>query len=745
MTSAKTQPAEATSASGPQPISTQKRVKVPTILQQAAVECGAASLGMVLAHFGRWVSLEQLRSDCGVSRDGSSAVAIVGAAEKYGLQWDAIRGPVQVLQDRPTPMIIWWERRHFMVLEGAKDGRFHLNDPARGRYVLEQDDFTEGFSGVAISLSKGKGFQSAGHKYRAAPALWSRLRSSKPGVITMIIAGLLAMLLGLVIAPISQIFINDVLGTGDRNPIPDLVAALLVIGVFRGGLTVLEYGVIARLQAKVTLTGSYSFSQRLMRRPMMFYLERTVGDLAQRVDYNAQVAQVLANQMASAGVALLGALGYAVLLLYYNVWIGLVVLALTGVNVVVLRLVTDRRTMLQGRVIKRQNDLRGATSATIQGIETVKASGMESESYETLTGYQADYVSAQAELVPTSVLISALPTWIASLTSAAILTMGGYFVITGDFTLGGLLAVQALAINLSRPVSTLMATGGQVQVVTASLEALDDVLAADVEERFDRPELLPDADLPDLAGRLEFRNVVFGYNKTTDPLLTDFSFTLAPGSRIALVGVSGAGKSTVANLAAGLFEPWSGQILFDGTPLQEMPEGVLERTLAKVDQTIVLFEGTVRQNVTLWDTTVPDDQVRQALADAQILPDVLARSGGLDAVVKENGANFSGGQNQRLEIARALAMNPRLLILDEATSALDDITEKLVDDALRRRGVTCLIVAHRLSTIRDADEIVVLGRGGTVLERGTHDDLMAADGTYAQMVSDAGEGGDVGS
>lgn len=608
-------------------ITTEHRVKVPTILQQAAVECGAASLGMVLAHFGRWLSLEQLRNDCGVSRDGASALNIVAAAEKYGLEWDAVRGGVEQLEGRQTPMIIWWEHCHFMVLEGAKNGTFTVNDPARGRYALSQEDFVAGYSGVAISLSKGKTFTPGGHKFHAVPSLWARLRNSRAGVTMAIVAGIIAMLLGLAIAPLSQVFINDVLETGRNEMIPSLVAALLTIGAFRGGLTLLEYGAIARLQSKTTMVGTVAFTHRLLRRPMMFYLERTVGDLAQRVDYNAQVAQILANQMASAGIALLGAIGYAALMLYYNVWIALVVLGLTLVNVIALRVVTDRRTMLQGRVIKRQNDLRGATSSTIQGIETVKATGMESQSYQTLTGYQADYVSAQAELVPTTVLLSALPVLIGSLTSAAILVMGGWFVIAGTFTLGGLLAVQALSLNLNRPVQTLMATGSQIQVVTASLEALDDVLAADIEERFDRAELGPDDDLPDLAGRLEFRDVEFGYSRLADPLLKDFSLDLPPGHRVALVGVSGAGKTTIANLAAGLFDSWDGQVLFDGKPLQEWPDGVLERTIAKVDQSIVLFEGTVRQNVTLWDPTVSDVDVRRALADARVLDDVLARAG----------------------------------------------------------------------------------------------------------------------
>ena len=734
----------AAATSAVEKVSTQPRTKVPTILQQAAVECGAASLAMVLAHYGKWIPLDQLRQDCGVSRDGSTALNIAKAAQMHGLAYNARRGGPGALADMPTPAIIWWQRCHFMVLEGAKDGVFHINDPARGRYALSYEDFESGYSEVALSLSKTEDFTPEGQRYKPWGALWRRLSTSRKGVTFAVIAGVLAMLLGLAIAPLSQLLVNDVLAVNNESLLPQIILALLVVGLYRGGLELLEFGAISRLQMKLTLVGTSSFTDRLLRLPLMFYLERSTGDLSQRVGLNGQVASLLANQMAAAGIAMIGAIGYVFLLLYYNVWIGIVVLVLAFVNIIALRMVTERRTTLQSRVIKRQNELRGTTASTIQGIETIKSTGMEGESFTTLTGYQAQYVSAQAQLVPSSVLLAALPTLLNSLTAAAILVMGGLFIIQGSLTIGALLAIQALAINLAAPIQTLMSTGSQVQVVTANLQSLDDVLTNAEAPRYDRPVLGPDEKMPDLSGRITFEDVSFGYSRLAEPLIKDFNLDLEPGRRVALVGVSGSGKTTIANLAAGLFAPWSGDVLYDGKPMEAYPQGVLERTLAKVDQGVVLFEGTVRENVTLWDDTIDEEHVVRALEDAQILRDVLAREGGLDAAVLENGRNFSGGQAQRLEIARALVLNPRIIILDEATSALDEITEQKVDEALRRRGVSCLIVAHRLSTIRDADEIVVLGRGGVVLERGSHDELIALEGTYAQMVIDAGEGGHVG-
>lgn len=721
-----------------------RRVKVPTLLQQSQVECGAASLGMILAHYGRWETLDDLRVTCGVSRDGANAIAIMTAAENYGLQTEGHRGTVGDLDGLSVPAIVWVNRSHFIVLEGAQGGTYHVNDPAKGRYPLTSDDFAAMYSGAAITFTEGPNFTKGGHPYRATPALWSRLKNSQSGVRFAMFAGVLAMLLGLVLAPVSQLFINSVLGQGVEKILGSLIAILLVIGLFRGGLTLLEYGVIARLQAKLGLVGTAKFVERLMRLPLQFYLERSIGDLSQRVGYNSSVAALLATQMASAGIALVGAIGYAALLIYYSWLIGIVVLVLSALNVVVLRLVMNQRTRTQGRVIRRQNQLRGTTTSSIQGIETIKSTGMEDDVFKTLTGQQADYITATASLVPSSALLVAMPVLLFALTNAAILVLGGWLTITGAFTIGGLLAVSALAANLNSPIQTLMATGSQIQVVTSSLQALDDVMANEIGPRFTRRALAPGEPIPDFSGHITLEDVSFGYGDSGPLVIENLSLDLTPGKRVALVGGSGSGKTTIANLAAGLYQPRTGRVLYDGKTLAEYPIGALEQYISKVDQSIVLFEGTVRQNVSLWDPTLPTAQIEQALADAQILRDVLARDQGVDCYVAENGRNFSGGQCQRIEIARALALNPRVIVLDEATSALDDITEKLVDESLRHRGLSCIIVAHRLSTIRDADEIIVLGRGGKLLERGTHDDLMAAKGEYFQMIADAGEGGDVG-
>ena len=719
-----------------------RRERVPSISQMSQVECGAAALAMVLAHYGRWVPLPELRTATGISRDGASALDIVHGAEKYGLKGEGHLGDLDKLQGLAVPAIVWLRRSHFVVLEGAHGDHFYVNDPGSGRYRLTKDEFAAQYSGAALTFTPTKDFHRGGHPFRVTRPLLERLRHSKRGTSFAIIAGLIVMLLGLLVAPLSQMVVNDYLVGGDVTVVPALIGAFVMIGLLRGGLTLLQFGVLTRLQTKFSLVGSASFLDHLLRMPVLFYLQRSAGDLSQRVTYNVGIAQLLASQVASAGIALLSLVGYAILLFYYQWAIALIVLALSLLNVVLLQVVLNRRRSAQSRVVHAQNDLRGTTVSAVRTIETIKATGSEDDVFESLAGQQARYVSSQSQLVNATALLGSVPTVLLSLTSASILVIGGLLVLDGSFTLGALLAMFTLAANLNSPIQTLMATGSQVQVINANLESLDDVLKVPEDQALHGDgTLVPTEPI----GRMTLDGVTFGYSLTHRPVITNFSLDVAPGARVALVGVTGAGKTTIGEIAAGLLQPWSGTVSFDGEPLARYQPGALSGVVAKVDQTIVLFEGTVRENVTLWNTAIDNADVVGALRDAQILDDVLARPGGLDARVDEDGRNFSGGQRQRLEIARALATNPRCLVLDEATSALDDTTEKAVDDALRARGVTCLIIAHRLSTIRDSDEIVVLGRGGTVLERGTHTDLMAAGGEYFALVSEAGDGGNVGS
>jgi len=654
------------------------------------------------------------------------------------------------------PAIVWWNHRHFVVLEGAKDGKFYVNDPALGPQKYTQEYFDRFYSGAVISFTAGPDFRPGGQKYKVLPKLLMRLQGSRSGIVFAFIAGLLAMLPGLLLAPASSTFVNTVLEQGNRNFLAILLVTLVVVGVTRAALISLEYRALAQVQVKVAASNNAQFVLRMFRLPILFFGGRNVGDLVQRMGYSSAVAQLLAGQLASSLISMVAIVAYVILMVVYNWWLAIIVVLLATVNVVALRAVVKRRTVGQGLLMSESGHLQSITIGTVQSIETVKASGLEDEIFRQWTTQQVKVVSAEASFVTPTAIISAVPTVITMLTSMSILVFGGIAVVKGSLSLGGLLAFQALAAGITAPVTTLVSTASQIQTIQTDLERLDDALSYPVDPRFasgqtgdGNPSVtsmtqVRSASTSPLTGQLTMTGVQFGYTTGEPPMITGLDLTLEPGHRVALVGPSGAGKTTIGNLVAGLFLPTSGTVTYDGKQLFEIDPQCMSQGLAKVDQNIMLFAGTVRQNVTMWDDSVPDELVIAALRDAQILDQILARPNGINTVVIEGGLNFSSGETQRLEIARALVRNPAILVMDEATSELDTGTEKAMDDAVRARGCSTVIIAHRLSTIRDADEIIVLGRGGSIVERGTNDELLAANGEYAKLVADSGKGGDVG-
>ena len=741
-------------ADKPSKVSTAGVAQVPSILQIEAVECGAASLGMVLASMGKWVPLSSLRAACRVSRDGASATGIMQAAEDFGLEPHGRMASVEELQDNPVPAIVWWKHRHFVVLEGAKNGRFHVNDPALGPMKYSQEYFAQNFSGAVISFTPTEKFEKGGKPYRTLPSLLSRLTGAQRGVWFAIIAGLLAMFPGLLLAPVSSTFINDVLDVNQRTFLPFLLGALVFVIVTRMLLISLEYKALAKVQARVAFGNNAEFLMRMFRLPLLFFASRNIGDLVQRMGYSSAVAQLLAGSLAASLISLIAVVAYIAMMIFYSWILALIVVLLTTVNIVALRAVVKRRTVGQGLLMSESGHLQSITIGTIQSIETVKASGIERDVFAQWTGQQTKVVNAEASFVTPTAIISAVPTVVSMLTTTSILIVGGILVVQGDLALGALLAFQALVAGIVAPVNMLVATASQIQTIQVDLQRLDDVLDHDVDDRFhasDRPTApttslddVKSASMRPLSGEVTLTDVEFGFTKGDPPLITGLSLTLTPGHRVALVGPSGAGKSTIGNIISGLYMPWSGSVTYDGRTITEIDPNVMSLGLAKVDQTIMLFAGTVRQNITLWDESVPEELVIKALEDAQVLDRVLQRPNGLDTEVIEGGLNFSTGETQRLEIARGLVRNPSILVMDEATSNLDTTTEKAMDDAVRARGCSTVVIAHRLSTIRDADEIIVLDRGGVIAERGTNDSLLAQGGIYARLVASAGSGGDVG-
>jgi NHLM bacteriocin system ABC transporter peptidase/ATP-binding protein len=712
-------------------------VKTPTILQMEAVECGAAALSIILAYLGKWVPLEELRVQCGVSRDGSKASNILRAARRLGLEAKGFKKELDGLYDLEFPVILFWNLNHFLVLEGFKGGKAYLNDPAMGPRVVSMEEMDGSFAGVVLTFKPGPDFEPGGQKRSMAAALRRRLEGSELALAFVVLCGLFLVIPGLVIPTFSRIFIDEFLVSGRGWLIKPLLLGMGITAVLRMALTWLQEYFLLRLETKLALTKSAEFFLHVLRLPVTYFGQRFAGEIGSRVLINDKVANILAGRLAGTLLDCVLIVFYGALMMLYDVPLTLTVMALALLNIVAVRLAARPRKDAARRLMQEQGKLIGTAMNGLRMVETLKATGSEGEFFSRWAGYQAKSLKGEQALGLISLVVGAVPTLLNTLTTTVVLLMGGLKVMNGELSVGMLVAYQSLMASFMNPLNTFVSFGSSVQEMEADMNRLDDVLQHPQDPQYTRVPKHADAThrLIKLSGAIEVRNLTFGYSPLDKPLIEDFSLKLDPGQRVALVGGSGSGKSTIARLIAGLFEPWQGDILFDGLRRQDLPHELISNSLAVVDQDIFLFGGTVRENVAMWDSTIPVAAVTRACKDAAIDDVIETREGAYQSMIAEGGANFSGGQRQRLEIARALVGNPTMLILDEATSALDPTTEVAIDENLRRRGCTCIIVAHRLSTIRDCDEIIVLKRG-KIVQRGSHDDLKDIDGPYAELIKE---------
>ena len=713
--------------------------KVPVVMQMEALECGAASLAMILAYYDKWIPLEQVRSDCGVSRDGSNAKCIFMAAEHYGLKASAYRMEPEDLKNGGTfPCIIHWNFNHFVVLDGFRGKNAVLNDPARGTVEVSMETFDESFTGIVMMFEPSENFEPGGHPKSVLE--FARKRMAGTGGVVAIVAAtsIISAAIGIINPAFSRVFLDRLLP--GKNP--EWVTPFFILMCVIAGVQIIAEWVnaitSARISAKLDAVGSTSFLWKVLHLPMDFFSQRMAGDIQQRQATNASIASQLVYTITPLALNTIMMIIYLVFMIRLNVMLALIGVFSVVINLLVSRIISNKRTNIVRVQMRDSGKLYSATTSGIEMIETIKASGAENGFFEKWAGYQASVNSQVVRFTKLNQYLGLIPTLVAALTDVAVIVIGVWLTIRGKFTVGLIFQFQGYLGAFSDPATSLISAGQTIQEMRTDMERIEDVMEykndpvfikEDSGEKDETPE-----DYKKLTGLIEMKNVSFGYSPLRPPLITDFNLTLKPGRRVAFVGSSGCGKSTIAKLISGINQPWSGEILFDGKPMSEIDRNVFTGSIAVVDQDIILFEDTIENNIKMWDTSIEDFEMIMAARDAQIHEDIMQRDGGYQYKMTEGGRDFSGGQRQRIEIARVLAQDPTVIIMDEATSALDAKTEYEVVKCIEDRGIACVVVAHRLSTIRDCDEIIVLDHG-QVVERGTHDELMALKGLYTQLVT----------
>lgn len=709
--------------------------KVPMIMQLEALECGAASLTMILAYYEKWIPLEQVRADCGVSRDGSNARNVLRAARSYGLIAKGYRYEPEALKKQGKfPCIIHWNFNHFVVLDGFKKDKAVINDPAKGTYSVSMETFDRSFTGICLQFEPGENFTPQGRPKSMFSFAKKRMKGTGTAVVFVTLTTILSSLMGIISSGMNRIFMDRLLTGTNPGWFQPFMSALVLFAAIQLAVAWIQAVYSLRINGKMAVVGSSGYMWKVLKMPMEFFTQRMAGDIQQRQSANAEIAGNLVNTFAPLFLNTVMMVFYLVVMLRYSVALTLIGLTSIAINMAVSRFISQKRINITRVQMRDAGKLAGATVAGIEMIETIKASGAENGYFGKWAGYQASVNTQNVRYAKLNQYLGLIPSFVASLANTAVLMLGVWLTVCGEFTAGMILAFQGFLTSFTEPASMLISAGQTLQEMRTQMERVEDVMEypedaglspdmANREEGYDK-----------LFGNVEIKNITFGYSRLEKPLIENFSLSLKTGNRVAFVGASGCGKSTLAKLLSGLYQPWSGEILFDGKPISEIDRNVFTGSLAVVDQDIILFEDTIANNIKMWDSSIEDFEMIMAARDARLHEDIMQREGGYQYRLAENGRDLSGGQRQRLEIARVLAQDPTIIIMDEATSALDARTEYEVVESVKNRGITCIVVAHRLSTIRDCDEIIVMDKG-KVIQRGTHEELYAQDGLYRSLVS----------
>ena len=709
--------------------------KVPVVMQMEALECGAASLAMVMAYYDKWVPLEQVRLDCGVSRDGSSAKNILIAARSYGFEAQGYRCEVESLREEVAlPCIIHWNFNHFVVLDGFKGRYAYINDPARGEVKVPMEEFDAAFTGVCLQITPGPDFQPGGKPKSTIEFARKRLKGAGVAVAFVLLSTVIGYLFGIINPIFSRFFMDRLLTGENRELLMPFIVLMAVLGLAQVTVAWVQAIYSRKIDGKMSVVGSSEYMWKILRMPMEFFSQRMAGDILQRQNTNATIAGTLVNTFTPLLLNTIMMVFYLVVMIRLSPLLTLVGIVTIVLNLLVSRIISKKRVNITRVQMRDAGKLASATVSGIQMVETIKASGAENGYFQKWAGYQASVNTQKVKFARLNQYLGIIPTTLSLIANAAVVVIGVGLTMRGEFTLGAIMTFQGFLSSFMSPAMMLVSAGQTIQEMRTDMERVEDVMQYPADPGFSDSPLEEDADYSKLSGEVELKDVSFGYSRLGKPLIENFSMHMKPGSRVAFVGTSGCGKSTLAKLISGLYQPWSGEILFDGRPISTIDRSVFTGSVAVVDQDIVLFEDTIANNIKMWDNSIEDFEMILAARDAQIYNDIMAREGGFYGMLTEGGKDLSGGQRQRIEIARVLAQDPSIIIMDEATSALDAKTEFELVKAVKDRGITCIVIAHRLSTIRDCDEIIVLDKG-KVVERGTHDELYAKGGYYTELIA----------
>ena len=707
--------------------------KVPVVMQMEALECGAASLAMVCAYYNKWIPLEQIRVDCGVSRDGANAKNLLVAARSYGFTAKGYRyEPDDLKKNGKFPCIIHWNFNHFVVLDGFKGKKAVINDPAKGNYTVSMETFDKSFTGICLMFEPNENFVPSGKRKSVLSFAVKRLSGAKVAVAFVVFTTLISALIGVITPAFSRIFMDRLLTHESPDWFYPFLIALSAMSALQLVISALETYYSNRINGKLATVGSSTFLWKVLHLPMEFFSQRLAGDIQGRQGSNAGIANSVVNTFAPLALNAIMMVFYLVVMIRYSWILTLVGLSSLVINAWMSSIISKKRVNITRVSMRDAGKLAGATVAGVEMIETIKASGAENGFFERWAGYQASVNAQKVKYAKINQYLGMIPSVVSTITGIVVLTLGVWFAMEGTFTVGMIMAFQGVLSSFSAPATTFISAGQTIQEMRTQMERVEDVMEYREDDCY-KTEVKEES-FAKLKGNIELKNITFGYSRLSDPVIKDFSLNIKPGQRVALVGTSGCGKSTISKLVSGLYQPWSGEILYDGKHLSEIDRDVFTGSLAVVDQEITLFEGTIAENIKMWDTSKEDFEMIMAARDSQLHEEIMRRDGGYNYRIAEGGKDFSGGQRQRLEIARVLAQDPSIIILDEATSALDAKTEYDLVKAVKDRGITCIVVAHRLSTIRDCDEIIVLDHGVAV-ERGTHEELYAKGGKYTQLIS----------